>query len=107
MEAILENNPFVVFKIPGCKNCLKMTDLFDSLGLQSKYSVINIAEIGDVDYDDIVIFLKQITNSKMFPMIFVRGKYIGSYNEVKDQIELGFLYDILKKELNIEVDIDV
>ena len=107
MEVILANNPFVVLKIPGCINCLKMIKLFDSFGLKSKYTVINIADIEDIEYEEVLTFLKKETKSNMFPMIFIKTKYVGSYIEVKNQLELGFFGEILNKELNIDIDNDL
>lgn len=105
MDELLQNNPFVMFKIPGCMNCTKMSNLFDEVGLKNQYKVINLADFDEMD--EILSSLKDSTQTSMFPMIFVNKKYIGSYKEVKDMIGFGSFNDILKHELNISLTIDV
>ena len=105
MNELLDENPFVIFKIPGCTNCTKMAELFNSVGLENNYSILNLADLDDMD--DVLSSLKEITKTSMFPMIFIHKKFIGSYKEVKQMIEFGTFGDILKNELNITLTIDV
>ena len=36
-------------------------------------------------------------------MVFVKGKYIGNYKEIKRKYEVGLLSDIFRDELNVEI----
>lgn len=105
MNELLDDNPFVMFKIPGCTNCTKMAEMFNSVGLEKNYSIINLADLDNMD--DVLSSLKETTKTSMFPMIFINKKFIGSYKEVKQMIEFGTFGDILKNELNITLTIDV
>lgn len=105
MNELLDENPFVMFKIPGCTNCTKMAQQFNSVGLHGQYSVINLDELDEMN--DVLESLIEKTNTSMFPMIFVNKRFIGSYKEVSNMIEFGSFGDILKSELNISLIIDV
>ena len=105
MNELLDENPFVMFKIPGCTNCTKMAQMFNDVGLENKYTVINLAVLDDMD--DVLFSLKETTKTSLFPMIFINKRFIGSYKEVKQMIEFGTFGDILKNELNITLTIDV
>ena len=107
MDQLIQNTPFIIFKIPGCTNCVKLTTLFDEVGLVSKYTTIDISRLDNIDDYDALTFLKDFTQATSFPMVFVNGTYVGGYKEVKQQIEFGSFNDILKKELNISYSIDV
>lgn len=107
MEDVLDNNKFILFKIPGCPNCIKLSNMFDFIGLQSKYVVININEIDHIEYNDILDFLEKTTNTRSFPMVFMNKKYIGNYNSIKDRIDLGTFGWLLKQELGIDTEINV
>tara|TARA_B110000261_G_C12865153_1_gene270062 strand:- start:209 stop:514 length:306 start_codon:yes stop_codon:yes gene_type:complete len=100
MDNLLGNFNFIMFKIPGCTDCYKMINLFDSIGFINMYEVINITNIVDVEYEDAVTYLQNKTNSKMFPMVFINGSYIGNYKDVLKQIELGTFHMTLKHELD-------
>ena len=106
MEQLLQQHDFILFKIPGCVNCTKLSGLFDDMGLSSRYTVINIADL-DQDQEDAVDFLQRKTNSRTFPMIFINNVYLGDYHEVRRKIDFGLFHDILKKELDICIEIDV
>lgn len=107
MDQLIKTNPFVIFKIPRCTNCAKLANLFDEVGLGSKYVMIDISQLEDIDDYDALTYLKDTTQATSFPMVFVNGSYVGGYKEVKQQIEFGSFNDILKKELNLSYSIDV
>ena len=105
MNELLQQNSFVIFKIPGCSNCIKMANIFDNLGLGNDYNVVNLDDLDNMEI--ILSSLKEITKASLFPMIFVNRKYIGSYKEVKQMIDFGSFGDILKKELGLSLIVDV
>lgn len=107
METLLKDNPFILLKIPGCVNCKKLIHLFESIGLQSKFVVINIAELSDINYEEMVNFLENKTDDNQFPMVFINGQYIGSYKEIVEKITFATFHDLLENELNIRIEVDV
>jgi len=76
MEININGNVIVRHQsVPECQWCDKAKELFEEN--QEKYTVI---------YSDKRFFgdLMKITKSTMVPQIFVKGKYVGDYNNLLD-----------------------
>ena len=98
MHSLLNKYPLLVLKIPNCVNCSRICYFLDELNVS--YTVVNVI---DLDFDDTIDYLERVTNSRTFPMVFVKGKYIGNYKEIKRKYEVGLLSDIFRDELNVEI----
>lgn len=93
----------IIIKKHHCVDCVKLVDLFESIHLDQKY--YSTFYIEDSEDDDLVDYLRR--EFKSYPMVFVNKKYIGNYKDIKTSVAFGLFSDILKNELDIDIDIDV
>lgn len=82
MEYPLPKKGYItVYSKSGCINCTKIKSL-----LTEKNILFNVIDCDDFileDKDDFLRFIKILIGkeSKIFPIIFDNGQFIGSYNE--------------------------
>lgn len=104
---LLMKYPCVVFKIPGCPNCGKLITLLDTVLPKHAFMVIDIAkecdDLEDGDIDEVVQNLYALSNTRVFPMMFMQGKYVGGYHDIKDMITFDSFRDLVKEHLKIEI----
>jgi glutaredoxin len=101
MEEIINTNNITILKIPNCINCTKVCELFDEIDA-TPYQLVDISQIEEIEFDDVMTYLEEKVKTRMFPMVFVCGQYIGDYKEIQRKFEVGLLYDIFKNKLDLE-----
>jgi glutaredoxin-related protein len=108
LRTLKTSEKIVILKVNGCYKCKLLNDWFDSINLVGTYENINLSDMEDIDeYVRLIDHLHtKMGCSKMFPMCFVRGEYIGSYEQVLNKHQYGDLQQILKNKLYIVLNDD-
>ena len=99
----IENNDIVIIKKDNCINCKKLYDLLNSFLLKN-ISFVNISELDDEYFYDILEFIERLNPKKELPMLFIKNEYIGNYEKIKSINEFGLLSKLLEKKLDIKID---
>jgi len=78
---------FTIYSKSGCPNCSKVKKL-----LEDEKMIFNVIDCDEYLIEEKENFLSFIKNAaekecKIFPIIFLDGKFIGGYNETIQQIE--------------------
>lgn len=78
---------FTIYSKSGCSNCIKVKNL-----LKEKNFLFNVVDCDEyiIEEKDLFLsFIKEHANKecKMFPIVFINGKYIGGYIETRDYID--------------------
>lgn len=78
---------FTIYSKSGCPNCLKVKKLLNEK--KKEYAVFNCDEELIEDKERFLKFIKTYTNRdyKLFPMVFLDGKFIGGYLETADYLD--------------------
>jgi len=81
------NIGFTVYSKSGCINCNKLKKLLDDN--LSVYNIINCDEYLIEDKESFLFFIKNLAQkeSKVFPMIFNNGIFIGGFNETQEFLD--------------------
>ncbi|KAL7679605.1 putative glutaredoxin, Thioredoxin-like superfamily [Plasmopara halstedii] len=93
VEAKISTTPVVVYSKTTCPYCSKAKELLASLG--AKFDVVELDEITDGSEQQDV--LEQITGQRTVPNVFVGGKSIGGYTDVRNLNNEGKLEPLLKQ----------
>jgi glutaredoxin len=80
-------NGFTIYSKSGCPNCTNVKKLLQDNKIE--YYVIDCDDYLIENRDNFLEFMKNITETeiKTFPVIFLDGKFLGGFKEVKDYIE--------------------
>lgn len=92
MEEIIHNSKkqcFIVHK-NGCSYCKKAFDELNKINI-----CFDDYEVKDDDFE-MKKKLIDLTNHKTYPQIFIKGKFIGGYNELMVLIMTNRIYDMLE-----------
>ncbi len=96
-EAIVEESAQHVqlYKKQGCRYCIMAENLLDSYGI--KYNIF------DISYnEDLQKKLFAQTGQNTVPYIFIKGKFIGGYNNLMEMANIGELADISAELIKLE-----
>ena len=82
-----EKNGYTIYSKSGCPNCLKIKTFLCEKGLNQ--FIINCDEYILDDKQKFLNYIETIAEKsvKLFPMVFLNGKYIGGYIETLLQCE--------------------
>ena len=94
----------LMISVPGCKDCKSLQKFFFDINLQNKFDVFNLKDVEDEEYDKVVQYLEGITKTRVCPMVFIKGEYYGSYNDIIKMYDFGTLKDLLIEKLNIVIE---
>ncbi|EFJ22817.1 hypothetical protein SELMODRAFT_104174 [Selaginella moellendorffii] len=70
---IVAHNPLVVFSKTYCPFCVKVKELFSSIGAQPKVVELD----SEADGADLQAALAEWTGQRSVPSVFVGGKHVG------------------------------
>ena len=98
--------PLVMFKIPGCVNCSKLTNLL--MDIQTKcekagyttfnFDIIDLATLEEDANEGLLVELCKTSGGKRtFPKLFCRGMYVGDYNDIRRKYAFDGMQDILNQ----------
>lgn len=103
IQKLIEENPLIFFKVPGCSDCDKLKSFFEEVNVK-EYMIFDLSHLDDDDiYEDAVSYLQSLSGTRKCPMLFIKGKYYGSYTMLMNLYDVGELYAIMKNELNISI----
>lgn len=71
---------FVVWSQPNCQGCSMAKMLIERQGFQYSERMIGVNGVSKED------FLKAVPNARSVPQIFMDGKLVGGYNELKEAL---------------------
>ncbi|OVA16965.1 Glutaredoxin [Macleaya cordata] len=90
-KEIVSSTPVVVFSKTYCGYCRRVKELLTQLG--ATYKVIELDV--ESDGDDIQAALLEWTGQRTVPNVFIGGKHIGGFDNVKAKHEEGKLVSLL------------
>ena len=88
INKIIGGNKVVVFSKSTCPYCVDAKNLLQDNGI--KYKEVQIDKIVDNDRQKVIDELRQMTSQNTVPNIFINGKHIGGFSELK-QLNLNNL----------------
>ena len=88
LDFFIDPSTITIFSKTTCPFCIKAKQLIDT-----NYTIkIQIIELNEMKEGPIIgQMLNQITNQRTVPNIFVLGKHIGGYTELKQLHDIGNL----------------
>jgi glutaredoxin 3 len=90
VDLYIDKNKITIFSKTNCNFCTKAQELLN----MSNISYIDI-NIDNIENSNIFFqLLKQKTNHKTLPNIFINGTHIGGYSELKKKHESGDLLNV-------------
>tara|TARA_B100000405_G_scaffold142631_1_gene99837 strand:+ start:603 stop:947 length:345 start_codon:yes stop_codon:yes gene_type:complete len=97
----IENTPVICISKKQCINCKKLKALFDEMHIE--HSVIVVEEYMEMYDDDDFIFdeieeLKSRWAITSYPMTFIKGNFLGHYNEIMRLVTFNQFESILKQK---------
>ncbi|KAG2405128.1 Glutaredoxin protein [Vigna angularis] len=96
-KEIVSSNPVVVFSKTYCSFCVRVKQLFASLGVTYKLLELDVELVGHVAADgaDIQAALLEWTGQRTVPNVFIGGKHIGGCDNTTDLHNQGKLVPLL------------
>ena len=95
MDAIVKENPVVVYAQVTCPYCKKAKDLLNELG--AKYKVVEVDALGK-DGFAMRVELDDITGRSTVPNIFIKGQPVGGFTDGVEALHKeGKLQPMLKE----------
>lgn len=102
IQKLIDENPLIFFKVPGCSDCDKLKNFFKEMNV-TECMIFDLSHLDDDIYEDAVSYLQSLSGTRKCPMLFIKGKYYGSYTMLMNLYDVGELYTIMKNELNISI----
>lgn len=99
-KKLINENPLIYFKVPGCSDCNKLNDFFKEINVTS-CMIFDLSKLDDDIYEDEVTYIQTLSGTRKCPILFINGKYYGDYKKIINLYDVGELSNILKNELNI------
>ena len=100
IQELIHQYPVVVFSKSACPYCRTAKKLLSKYNLKDKYYVLELNELSNTDeYQD---ELKNLTDDRTVPRIFIGGKCIGDEEDLENLEKQGDLSVLLKKHKAIE-----
>ncbi|BAT84684.1 hypothetical protein LR48_Vigan03g166000 [Vigna angularis] len=90
-KEIVSSNPVVVFSKTYCSFCVRVKQLFASLGVTYKLLELDV----ESDGADIQAALLEWTGQRTVPNVFIGGKHIGGCDNTTDLHNQGKLVPLL------------
>jgi glutaredoxin len=84
---------FTIYSKSGCPNCMRIKKILTEK--KQTFIEINCDEYLIEDKDFFLYFIKNLAQkeSKVFPMIFNSGTFIGSFNETQEFLDKQLSFD--------------
>eukprot|EP01111_Echinosteliopsis_oligospora_P001087 TRINITY_DN1144_c0_g1_i1.p1 TRINITY_DN1144_c0_g1~~TRINITY_DN1144_c0_g1_i1.p1 ORF type:complete len:104 (-),score=32.64 TRINITY_DN1144_c0_g1_i1:58-369(-) len=93
INKVISENAVAVFSKSYCPYCVKVKNLFNTLGVKN----IRVVELDQsADGSDVQSQLKTMTNQSTVPNVFIGGKHIGGCDATMALKNEGKLDDLLK-----------
>ncbi|CAM6128492.1 unnamed protein product [Calypogeia fissa] len=92
-QALVSENPVVVFSKSYCPYCHKVKELLTKLGAKQKVIELDI----ESDGSDIQAALTGWTGQRTVPSVFIGGKHIGGCDDTVAKNKSGTLVPLLKE----------
>uniref|UniRef100_A0A7S2TGC9 Glutaredoxin domain-containing protein n=1 Tax=Lotharella oceanica TaxID=641309 RepID=A0A7S2TGC9_9EUKA len=86
----VKDNNVMIYSKSYCPFCVKVKDLFQKMGVEAK--VIELDEQGSGDMEST---LKELTQQRTVPQVFVKGKFIGGCDDTMAAYDAGKLQELL------------
>lgn len=102
VQKLIEGNPLIFFKVPGCSNCSKLNSFLKEVNV-TEYTIFDLSHLNDDIYEDAVSYLQFLSGTRKCPIFFIKGKYYGDYKMLMSLYDVGELSTIMKNELNITI----
>lgn len=80
IQSFLDKNPNLIVVKPGCPFCQNAIEMLDSNRIPYK-------KIDHKEERELVEAIKHEKNHTTFPMIFINSKFIGGFQQLKEQYE--------------------
>ncbi|GBB97079.1 hypothetical protein RclHR1_02910007 [Rhizophagus clarus] len=92
VEKLIQTNPIMLFSKTYCGFCAKAKATFKELNVEP-----GIVELDDdPEGTDIQEYLKEKTNQRTVPNIFINGKHVGGYDNLSAAKADGSLNEMIK-----------
>ncbi|CAM6121639.1 unnamed protein product [Calypogeia fissa] len=92
-QALVSENPVVVFSKSYCPYCRKVKELLTNLGAKQKVIELDI----ESDGNEIQAALGGWTGQRTVPSVFIGGKHIGGCDDTVAKNKSGTLVPLLKE----------
>lgn len=102
IKKLIEENPLIFFKVPGCSDCNRLISFFKDLDIQ-EYITFDLSHLDDDIYEEAVSYLQSLSGTRKCPMLFIGGNYYGDYKKLMHLYDVGELSTIFEKTLNIKI----
>jgi glutaredoxin len=76
------SNRILMFGKSDCKYCKQSKQVFDRMNLTYKYIVLDEMGWSEQHYQKMRATLKEVTDSKTVPQIFIDGKLVGGHDSL-------------------------
>ena len=88
-----DQNMYTIYSKSGCTFCVKVKKLL--LEKKISFDMIDCDEYLLENKEEFLNYIKEIAGReyKTFPMVFLRGKFIGGYNETKQLLDKEEAFD--------------
>ena len=93
---LLKQNEITIFSKNDCKYCNLVKETFKELEI-TKINEINVSVMDENTYKLLIDGLKNDTNHRTFPFVFIDTIFCGGNAEIQEKKALGTLFEILKK----------
>lgn len=85
-STIISSNPIVIFGSSQCIFCERALSLV-KMRKHFYVDIVKYAHDNDMTVNDIMTILsKKTDNYKYIPIVFIKGKFIGGYTELKENL---------------------
>eukprot|EP00469_Lotharella_globosa_P003766 CAMPEP_0167799608 /NCGR_PEP_ID=MMETSP0111_2-20121227/17145_1 /TAXON_ID=91324 /ORGANISM="Lotharella globosa, Strain CCCM811" /LENGTH=206 /DNA_ID=CAMNT_0007694525 /DNA_START=9 /DNA_END=629 /DNA_ORIENTATION=- len=87
----VQDNTVMIYSKSYCPFCVKVKDLFQKMGVEAK-----VIELDEQSTDDMESTLKELTQQRTVPQVFVKGKFIGGCDDTMAAYSAGKLQELLE-----------
>lgn len=104
IQTMISSHEIVLFSKSNCSYCDMLKRFLVEIGIpDDRLHSINIQEPKET-FQEYAEELAAISSCFTFPQLFVKGKYIGGYSDIKNmyQFKMDFLQNVFK-EVNIGI----